>query len=83
MLFHITQIHHADQCPIDSGGSKTLYNAKVDGAKLKAMYGAFAEHTIFYLLEADSAEAVQRFLEPGFKRCEATVTPVTEAAMVK
>jgi len=83
MLFHITQIHPAEQCPIDSGGSRTLYNASAQGAKLRAMYGAFAEHTIYYILEADSAEAVQRFLEPGFKRCEASITPVAETALVK
>lgn len=83
MLFHVTQTHKSEQCPIDSGGSKTLYNANADGAKLRAMYGAFPEHTIFYILEADSAEAVQKFLEPGFKRCESTIIPVSETALVK
>ena len=47
MLFHITQTHTPESCPKNAGGSKALYDASVEGLTLKAMYGAFAEHTIY------------------------------------
>ena len=83
MLFHITQTHTPDDCPVDSGGSSTLYNADADGVALKAMYGAFSEHVIFYIVEADSFKAVNQFLLPGFKSCTCTVTPVGEESIAR
>ena len=83
MLFHITQTHAAESCPKDSGGSKTLYDADADGITLRAMYGAFAEHVIYYVVEADDVGAVNRFLFPGFMRCTSKITPVSEEAIVK
>ena len=41
MLFHITQHHSSELCPKNAGGSKTLYDPKVEGVKRLAMYGAF------------------------------------------
>ncbi len=83
MLFHITQTHTPENCPKDVGGSKTLYDPKVEGIKLQAMYGAFAQHAIYYIVETDSLEAVHKFLDPGWKRCTATVTPVSEEPIVR
>ena len=82
MLFHITQTHAPDLCPIDEGGSKALYNPDVEGVRLRAMYGAFAEHAIFYVVEADDIRAVNQFLMPGFKRCECEISPVSEEPIV-
>ena len=82
MLLHITQSHAAELCPKDEGGSKTLYDPSVEGVTLKAMYGAFAEHVIYYIVEAESMSAVNRFLMPGFKRCECEITPVSEERIV-
>jgi hypothetical protein len=78
MLFHITQTHTPENCPKDAGGSKTLYDPKVEAVKLRAMYGVFAQHVIYYIVEADSLQAIHKFLDPGFKRCTATITPVSE-----
>lgn len=78
MLFHITQIHTPENCPKDVGGSKTLYNPDVEGLKLRAMYGAFSHHVIYYIVEADSLQAVHEFLDPGWMRCTCMVTPVSE-----
>ena len=83
MLFHITQTHTPESCPKDEGGSKALYNSNVEGLTLKAMYGAFAEHTIYYIVEADSLSAVNQFLLPGFKRCASKVTAVSEEPVVQ
>jgi hypothetical protein len=81
MLFHITQSHTPETCPKDEGGSKTLYNPKAKGAKLVAMYGAFSEHVIFYIVEAETLSAVNQFLYPGFKRCTCEITPIAEEAI--
>jgi hypothetical protein len=81
LLFHITQTHSPESCPKDEGGSKTLYDPNVVGLKLLAMFGAFAEHEIYYLVEAENMEAIQKFLHPGFKRCTCRITPVLEEAI--
>jgi hypothetical protein len=83
MLFHVTQTHTAESCPKDDGGSKTLYNPKAEGVKFLAMYGAFPEHVIYYIVEAEKIEAVEAFLLPGFKRCTSKITPVSQKAIVK
>ena len=83
MLFHVTQTHTPDLCPKDEGGSAILYDADVEGVQLRAMYGAFAEHVIYYVVEAEGIGPVNKFLMPGFKRCECQITPVSEEAIVK
>lgn len=77
MLFHITQTHKPDKCPKEAGGASTLYNKDAPGVSLKGFYGAYALHTIYYIVEADSLEAVEKFLDPGMLRCTATITPVS------
>ena len=83
MLFHITQTHTAELCPKDEGGSKTLYNPAAEGVKLVAMYGAFPEHVIYYIVEADKEESIEAFLFPGFKRCTSKITPVSQVPIVQ
>ncbi|MFC1764092.1 hypothetical protein ACFL6U_18710 [Planctomycetota bacterium] len=83
MLFHITQSHTPELCPKDQGGSKTLFDPQVEGVVLKAMYGAFAEHVIYYIVEAESMKVVNQFLMPGFKRCNCQITPVSEEPIVQ
>lgn len=82
MLFHITQTHTPENCPKDIGGSKTLYNPHAEGITLRAMYGAFSEHVVYYIVEADSLDAVHKFLSPGWTRCTAKITPVSEEPIV-
>ncbi|MBI4180880.1 MAG: hypothetical protein HY528_03010 [Chloroflexi bacterium] len=83
MLFMITQVHEAESCPIEAGGSTALYNPKAKGVKLQAVYGAYPQHTIWYVIEAESVDVIQEFLTPGFKRCTSTVTPIASVPMVK
>ena len=83
MLFHITQTHTPELCPKDEGGSATLYNPKAEGVKFLARYGAFAEHVIYYIVEAENIDAVDAFLFPGFKRCTSKITPVSHEPIVK
>ncbi len=79
MLFHITQAHAPELCPKDEGGSTTLYDPKAEGVELLAVYGAFAEHVLYYVVEADDVGPVERFLLPGFKRCTSKISPVSQA----
>lgn len=83
MLFHITQVHSPEHCPRDAGGSNSLFDAEVDGLRLIGRYGANAQHTLFYVVEADDIDAVHKFLWPGFTRCTSTVTPVSEVPVPK
>lgn len=79
MLFIVTQTHTPEACPKDEGGSDILVDRGAQGVRVKGIYGAWYGHTIWYVLEADGAEEVQKFLDPGMKRCTATVTPVFDA----
>lgn len=83
MIFHIAQTHTPESCPKDAGGSKALYDPNVEGVKLQAMYGAFSEHVIYYIVEADSLGAIHNFLDPGWMRCTCTVTPVSEEPIAR
>ncbi|MFQ6031750.1 MAG: DUF3303 family protein [Candidatus Zixiibacteriota bacterium] len=83
MLFHITQTHSPENCPKDAGGSKALYNPDVEGVKLHAMYGAFSHHVIYYIVEADNLHAIHKFLDPGWMRCNCTITPVSEEPIAR
>ena len=78
VLFHITQVHTPELCPSGQGGSNSLYDHTVPGVRLVGRYGANAQHTLFFVIEADDVTAIQRFLWPGFKRCTSTITPVSE-----
>jgi hypothetical protein len=79
MLFMITQEHSPETCPIDAGGSEVLFNADADGVTMKGRWGAWATHKVWYLVEADGMDGVQRFLDPGMKLATSTVEPVGEA----
>lgn len=65
------------------GGSNSLFNPDVPGIKLIGRYGVNGQHTFFYIVEADDVNAIHKFLWPGFKRCTATVTPVSEVPVPK
>ena len=80
MLFIITQTHTPETCPIDAGGGEALHEKpeNVLGLKIVAAYRAYTEHTLYYIVEADDYDAVEKFLTPGFQRCKATITPVSQ-----
>jgi hypothetical protein len=80
MLFLVTQVHTPENCPIDAGGMEVLHEKpeNVPGLKFVAGYGAFTEHTLYYIVEADDYDTVEKFLTPGFKRCDAVIAPVSQ-----
>jgi hypothetical protein len=65
MQFLVKQVHTPEQCPKDRGGSTTLYDAGAPGVKLDRILGDFPRHVIYYLLEAERVEDVQKFLDRG------------------
>ena len=79
MLFMITQVHTPETCPKDEGGADVLINKNAQKLTIKGRWGAWSQHIIWYLVEADSADAIQEFLDPGMKRSTCTVVPVTES----
>lgn len=81
MLLHITQTHTPETCPVGEGGMSTLFDANAPGIQVIARYAAHAEHTMFFIVEAEDMQAVTRFLLPGFKRCHADITPVSVEAV--
>jgi hypothetical protein len=83
VLFHITQVHTPDLCPLGEGGSNSLLDPTVPEVKLLGRYGANAQHTMFFVVEADDVNAIHKFLAPGFKRCTSTITPVSEVSVPK
>lgn len=76
MLFHITQTHSPDVCPYGKGGFESLHNDKAEGVNVVAKYAAHMEHTIYFIVEADTLEAIHQFLLPGLTTCTAKITPV-------
>ena len=66
MLFHITQAHSPEQCPKGAAGPTRCSTPTPTGVTLVGRYGANAQHTMFYVVEADDVDALQKFLWPGF-----------------
>ncbi len=83
MLFMITQVHTPETCPMDAGGSDTLINKNAPGVTVKGRWGAWSQHIIWYLVEADSVDGIHSFVEPGMKRCTSTVSPVGESPITR
>ncbi|MBI4302423.1 MAG: hypothetical protein HY664_07445 [Chloroflexi bacterium] len=79
MLFMVTQTHTPEHCPKDEhGGDKLLFDATAKDIAIKGRYGAWSTHTIWYVVEAETYEAVQRLLDPGMKRCMTYITPIED-----
>ncbi len=76
MLFHIEQVHAPEDCPYGQGGSPSLHDATVPGVNVVGYWGAFMEHTIYFIVEADDFDMLNRFLWPGMKVCQSKITPV-------
>ena len=75
MLFHIEHIHTPELCPSDNPKKieetvsvvESDEHAKETGVKVLGRYIAPTEHRLFFLVEADSYEAITDFLKPMMK----------------
>jgi hypothetical protein len=77
MLFHITQVHAPEDCPYGSGGSRKFHDSSVSEVTVHGVYGAYMEHTIYMVVEADDFALLNKFLLPGMKVCSTEITPVS------
>ena len=89
MLFHVKHIHTFEICPAGRGPemvSKTFgaiarpEHAKEVGVKVLGMYVDAPAHVAYFILDADSAEKVGKFLFPILLIGTAEITPVTDLA---
>lgn len=80
MLFLITQVHTPENCPIETPKGAHAYHADPQKAnvKLLGMWRGGPNHKIYYLVETENHEAIERFLKPGFKKTVSRVVPVTQ-----
>lgn len=89
MLFHVKHTHTFETCPAKHGPemvSKTFgtigraEHAKEAGVKVLGMYADAPAHITYFILDADSAEKVGKFLFPILMIGTAEITPVTDLA---
>jgi hypothetical protein len=78
MLFHVKQSHMPADCPYGKGGSRSLFDANVDGLTIHGYWLAFPQHTTFLVVETDDIAKLQDFLKPGAGVATAEITPVSD-----
>lgn len=86
MLFHITHRHTAANCPyhdkqtIEDTYAKAFKNATDGvGGKLVALLVDAPAHTMYFIVDAPSVEALEAMLDPIVDRGEADIRPVSDA----
>ena len=89
MLFHVKHVHTFETCPAGRGPempAKTFgtivrpEHAKETGVKVLGMYADAPAHTTYFILDADSAEKIGKFLLPILLIGTAEIAPVTDLA---
>ena len=78
MLFLIVQEHGPEHCPQRDGLPPTALFDGAAGVEIRYAVGDVPGHRLTFLVEADSYDAIQEFLEPGRTRCTTTIAPVRE-----
>ena len=84
-MFHITATHRAEHCPLYNpelqasvieAGKKVEESARELNLKLHFSVTGAPDHVFFHLVEADSLEAVRRWLSAVPIKQEFRITPV-------
>jgi hypothetical protein len=85
MLFHITHVHTPETCPYhnpekarDTFG-KVLSNSEQLGVKLHGAWVDAPAHTVYLVVETDSAQKIEELLSPAFEIGHAETRIVTDA----
>lgn len=82
MLFHCTHTHTAEHCLLhnmkDTVREVTAMNAaaKQNDIKIRSVYSNNMSHTIFFIVDADSAEALNAYFKPLIPTGHIDVVPV-------
>jgi hypothetical protein len=85
MLFHVIHSHTAELCPagnkelVKNTWGKVFSSAESVGVKIIGSYVNAPSHTLFFIIDTDSVEKIERFFEPVLKMGETEITPVTSA----
>ncbi len=88
MLFVVTHTHTPELCPTDNPENvkKTVdllaqeNHVRKSKVKVLGSYIAPPEHTLYFILEADSYEAITEFLRPVMKIGTPRIVPVSPLA---
>jgi hypothetical protein len=83
MLFHLTHTHTNETCfahkpEVLKALGAHFTSADEKGVHIRSLHVAPWEHTWYGVFEADSAEAIERFLDPMLELGTAKITPVTD-----
>jgi len=88
MLFHVTHVHTPETCPsndperIKATFGRMLSTADELGVKVHSMYSNNIAHTMYMVLETDSAESISKMMDPTLKIAHAEISPITDAHAV-
>jgi hypothetical protein len=88
MLFHVTHVHTAETCPADSPEKikatfgKMLSIAEELGVKVHSMHSNNIAHTMYMVVETDSAESISKMMDPTLKIASAEISPIVDAHAV-
>jgi Domain of unknown function (DUF3303) len=83
MLFHVMHVHTHENCfahkpEVLKMLGDNFKSAKEKGVNVHSMHVAPWEHTWYGVLEAESTEAIERFVDPWLELGTAKITPVTD-----
>jgi len=73
MLFHITHVHTPETCPYHNPEKaratfgKMLGSAEQLGVRLVGVWFDAPAHTLYIVVETDSAQKIEQFLAPGLE----------------
>ena len=78
MLYLIVQEHPPALCPANDGlGPDALYDMNA-GVEVHYAVADVPGHRLTFLVDVDSYDALQDFLEPGRTRCTTNISPVRD-----
>jgi hypothetical protein len=88
MLFHVTHVHTPETCPSDSPEKikatfgKMLSIADELDVKVHSLYSNNIAHTMYMVVETDSAESISKMMDPTLKIANAEISPIVDAHAV-
>jgi hypothetical protein len=83
MLFHASHTHTHATCPSHNPEQRALFNKVLNsatdiGIKVIGSYADAPGHTVYYILEADTALQISQFFNPILELGDADIKPVTD-----
>jgi hypothetical protein len=85
MLFHVIHSHTAELCPagnkelVKNTWGKVFASAGEIGIKIVGSYVNAPAHTLYFIIDSDSVEKIERFFTPVLKMGETEINPVSNA----